>query len=62
MDYREIDQSNIDYWESVDYNVGVVDSSDDFDENSDDESDLKVLERQVQSFVQLPFQKVSSTY
>ena len=48
LDYREIDQFSIDYWESVDCNDVVADP-DVVKDDSADESDLEELERQVNS-------------
>ncbi len=49
LDYREIDQFSIDYWESVDCNDVVADP-DVVKDDSADESDLEELERQVNSW------------
>jgi hypothetical protein len=48
LDYREIDQFSIDYWESVDCNDVVADP-DVVKDDSVDESDLEEIERQVNS-------------
>ena len=49
LDYREIDQFSIDYWESVDCNDVVADP-DVVKDDSADESDLEEIERQVNSW------------
>jgi hypothetical protein len=48
LDYREIDQFSIDYWESVDCNDVAADP-DVVKDDSADESDLEEIERQVNS-------------